>query len=164
LLDVGNGSDFVTISWNKIHDSHIPVLIGFADTDKGDAGKLNVTMYNNYFYNTNERQPSVRFGKVHVFNNYINNNQGGYAMGSRCGAVIRTDNNVIENSIAPLRTEISAVEGYFSGINTNIYKNCGSNKVTTAESTWVPSYEYKSILIPAANVQAVVTANAGATL
>ncbi|RZJ78169.1 MAG: pectate lyase [Flavobacterium sp.] len=164
LLDVGNGSDFVTISWNKIHDSHIPVLIGFDDNDKGDAGKLNVTMYNNYFYNTNERQPSVRFGKVHVFNNYINNNQGGYAMGSRCGAIIRTDNNVIENSNAPLRTEISAVAGYFSGINTNIYKNCGSSKITTAESTWIPSYEYKSVLIPAANVQATVTASAGATL
>lgn len=164
LLDVGNGSDFVTISWNKLHDSHIPVLIGFADTDKGDAGKLNVTMYNNYFYNTNERQPSVRFGKVHVFNNYINNNQGGYAMGSRCGAIIRTDNNVIENSNAPLRTEISAVAGYFSGINTNIYKNCGTSKITTAESTWTPSYEYRSALIPAANVQATVTASAGATL
>ncbi len=164
LLDVGNGSDFVTISWNKLHDSHIPVLIGFADTDKGDAGKLNVTMYNNYFYNTNERQPSVRFGKVHVFNNYINNNQGGYAMGSRCGAIIRTDNNVIENSKVPLRTEISAVAGYFSGIKTNIYKNCGTSKITTTESTWTPSYEYKSVLIPAENVQATVTANAGATL
>lgn len=164
LLDVGDGSDFVTISWNKIHDSHIPVLIGFADTDNGDAGKLNVTMYNNYFYNTNERQPSVRFGKVHVFNNYINNNQGGYAMGSRCGAVIRTDNNVIENSNAPLRTEISPSAGYFSGIGTNLYKNCGSNKITTAESTWTPSYEYKSVLIPVANVQSTVTASSGATL
>ncbi|RZM02940.1 MAG: pectate lyase, partial [Pedobacter sp.] len=32
LLDVGDGSDFVTLSWNKLHDSHIPVLIGFSDT------------------------------------------------------------------------------------------------------------------------------------
>ena len=164
LLDVGDGSDFVTISWNKIHDSHIPVLIGFADTDTGDAGKLNVTIYNNYFYNTNERQPSVRFGKVHVFNNYINNNQGGYAMGARCGAIIRTDNNVVENSNAPLRTEISASAGYFSGISTNIFKNCGANKITTTESAWIPGYEYKTALIPAAQVQAAVTASAGATL
>lgn len=38
------------------------------------------------------------------------------------------------------------------------------NQIPTPASTWVPAYEYKSALIPAANVPAVVTAGAGATL
>ncbi|RRN77867.1 pectate lyase, partial [Pseudoxanthomonas sp. SGD-10] len=48
-----------------------------------------------------------------------------------------------------------------SGANTNIYKNSGANQISTAASNWVPGYEYKSILIAAADVPARVLAEAG---
>jgi pectate lyase len=163
LLDVGKQADYVTFSWNKLHDNHIPMLIGFGDGSTADIGHLRVTVYFNYFYNVSERQPSTRFGNMHVFNNYFNNGSG-YAVGATFGATVRTDNNYFENQNKPIGTDIRTKPGYVSGVNTNIFKNSGKNVITTAESTWVPSYEYKSILIPAADVPAIVTAGAGATL
>ncbi|MBG6234380.1 pectate lyase [Pedobacter sp. CAN_A7] len=163
LLDVGNRSDFVTLSWNRLHDSHIPMLIGFGDGNTNDIGKLNVTVYKNYFYNVSERQPSTRFGYMHVFNNYLQNGSG-YGIGATMGATVRTDNNFFENQSAPIRTTYNAKPGFVSGASTNIYKNSGANIISTSASTWVPTYEYKSELIPADQVPAVVTASAGATL
>lgn len=162
LLDITEQSDYVTVSWNKFHDSNIALLIGGADDSYSDKGHLRVTLYNNYFYNNTERQPRTRFGSVHCFNNYIKG--GSYAIAAQAGATVRTDNNYIENVSTALRTDISSSTGYFSGTSTNIFKNSGASRITTAESTWVPTYEYKSSLIPAADVPAKIIAGAGATL
>nr|WP_068893329.1 pectate lyase [Pedobacter panaciterrae] len=163
LLDVGNRSDYVTLSWNRLHDNHVPMLIGFGDQNTNDIGKLRVTVYKNYFYNVSERQPCTRFGYMHVFNNYMQNGSG-YAVGVTMGATVRTDNNYFENQQYPIYTEFNSKPGFVSGATTNIYKNSGANRISTAASTWVPTYEYKSELIPAADVPAVVMAKAGATL
>jgi len=163
LLDVGNRADYVTLSYNRLHDNHIPMLIGFGDANTNDIGKLRVTVYKNYFYNVSERQPCTRFGYMHVFNNYLQNGSG-YGVGVTMGATVRTDNNYFENQHYAIYTDFNAKPGFVSGVNTNIYKGTGVNKISTAASTWVPTYEYKSELIPAADVPAVVMANAGATL
>ena len=163
LLDVGKKANYVTLSWNKLHDSHIPLLIGFGDGSTVDKDFLKVTVYKNYFYNVSERQPSTRFGFMHVFNNYMKDGSG-YAVGVTMGATVRTDNNYFENQKTPITTEYNAAPGYVSGANTNIYKGSGANKISTPESKWVPTYAYQSELIPAASVPAVVIAGAGATL
>lgn len=163
LLDVGKRADYVTLSWNRLHDSHIPMLIGFGDENTDDIGHLRVTVNSNYFYNVSERQPSTRFGYMHVFNNYLQNGSG-YGIGVTMGATVRTDNNYFENQAIPIFTEYNAKPGYVSGAETNIYANSKANRISTAASTWVPAYEYKSQLIAAANVPAVVSAGAGATL
>lgn len=163
LLDVGRRADYVTLSWNRLHDNHIPMLIGFGDENTDDIGHLRVTVYKNYFYNVSERQPGTRFGYMHVFNNYMQNGSG-YGVGATMGATVRTDNNYFENQAIPIFTEYNAKPGYISGAATNIYKNSGNNRISTAASTWVPTYEYKSALIAAELVPAVVVAGAGATL
>lgn len=163
LLDVGKRADYVTLSWNRLHDSHIPMLIGFGDENTDDIGHLRVTVNNNYFYNVSERQPSTRFGYIHVFNNYLQNGSG-YGIGVTMGATVRTDNNYFENQAIPIYTDYNAKPGYVSGAATNVYANSKANRISTAASTWVPAYEYKSVLIAAANVPAVVSAGAGATL
>jgi pectate lyase len=163
LLDVGRRADYVTLSWNRLHDNHIPMLIGFGDENTDDIGHLRVTVYKNYFYNVSERQPGTRFGYMHVFNNYMSNGSG-YGVGATMGATVRTDNNYFENQAIPIFTEYNAKPGYISGAATNIYKNSGNNRISTAASTWVPTYEYKSELIAAENVPAVVVAGSGAIL
>lgn len=163
LLDVGKKANYVTLSWNKLHDNNIALLIGFGDGSTVDKDYLKVTLYKNYFYNISERQPSTRFGYMHVFNNYMQNGSG-YAIGATFGSTVRTDNNFFENQNKPISTDTRTEPGFISGLATNIFKNSGKNVISTPESSWVPSYEYKSILIPAADVPAVVTAGAGATL
>jgi pectate lyase len=72
-LDITNASDLVTVSWNRflVHDK--VMLIGSSDsgsTAAGDVGKLRVTIHHNLFDGVNQRVPRVRFGQVHVYNNY----------------------------------------------------------------------------------------------
>ncbi|HTN21392.1 MAG TPA: hypothetical protein VL125_12995 [Pelobium sp.] len=161
LLEVTDRSDYVTISNNKFHDTNIAFLIGSGDTQTTDIGHLRVTVYGNYFYNISERQPRTRFGYMHVFNNYMKDGSG-YAVGAAMGATVRTDNNYFENQNVPISTVLNnSKPGYISGASTNVYKNCGANQITTSASTWVPNYEYKSMLIAATDVPASVLANAG---
>jgi pectate lyase len=46
-------------------------LIGHSDSNEDeDLGHLHITYANNYWYNVNSRTPSIRFGTVHIINNY----------------------------------------------------------------------------------------------
>ena len=154
-------SDYVTVSWSKFHDTNLSVLIsGGIEGHEADKGKLHITMHHNMWYNVTEREPSMNYGSVHMFNNYHLNNSG-YSIGTRAGGIVRTDNEYFSNCAKPLTTKVASdPEGYFSGINTNIYDKCGANNITTTVSTWVPEYDYKSFLNDAASVPAIVMANA----
>jgi pectate lyase len=72
-LDITNASDLVTVSWNRFLDHDKVMLIGSSDsgsTAAGDRGKLRVTIHHNLFESLGQRTPRVRFGQVHVYNNY----------------------------------------------------------------------------------------------
>ncbi|MGB8983676.1 MAG: hypothetical protein WCC12_17535 [Anaerolineales bacterium] len=70
LLDITNASDFVTVSWNRFENHDKVMLIGSSDSASADRGKLSVTLHHNLFENVGQRAPRVRFGKVHVYNNF----------------------------------------------------------------------------------------------
>jgi pectate lyase-like protein len=58
----------VTISNSFIHDHFKTSLIGHSDSNAAqDTGKLHVTYANNYWKNTNSRNPSIRFGTAHMY-------------------------------------------------------------------------------------------------
>ncbi len=72
-LDITNASDLLTVSWNRFRDHDKVMLIGSSDTGStaaGDRGKLRVTIHHNLFESLGQRTPRVRFGQVHVYNNY----------------------------------------------------------------------------------------------
>ncbi|WP_256010066.1 pectate lyase family protein [Desertivirga xinjiangensis] len=160
LIDITKGSDYITVSWNKLHDTNKAILIGGGDGTTSDRGHLRVTLYKNYLYNIAERQPRIRFGNVHVFNNYIKNGSG-YGVAVAMGGTVRTDNNYFEGTNAPLKTDVGGTAGYVSGASTNIFKSCGANRITSSASTWLPPYSYNSEVIAAANVPSVIMNGVG---
>ena len=70
-IDITNASDFVTVSYNVIEQHDKTSLIGSSDSAIGDAGRLRVTFSNNVLRDVKQRAPRVRFGQVHLFNNYF---------------------------------------------------------------------------------------------
>ena len=94
LVDTKSGAEYVTISYNYLHDSWKTSLNGSSDSD---SGRRLITYHHNRFENVNSRTPLWRFGEGHLFNNYYN----GVAVtgiNSRMGARLRIDNNHFENS------------------------------------------------------------------
>jgi pectate lyase len=161
-ISITRAADYVTVSWSKFHDTNLSVLIsGGIAGHESDIGHLHVTMHHNFWYNVSEREPDMNYGSVHVFNNYHLNNTG-YSLGARAAGNVRTDNEYFSNCAKPISTNLAGdPPGYFSGVNTNIYSNCGKNDITTAISNWLPGYSYTSVLDPAANVPALVQAGSG---
>ena len=157
-ITITRESDYVTVSWNRFHDTHLSVLIsGGIQGHEADKGKLHVTMHHNFWYNVSEREPSMNYGRVHMFNNYHLNNSG-YSIGVRAGGIVRTDNEYFMNCRVPLSSKVANdPEGYFSGVNTNIYEKSGANRITTALSNWVPEYEYQSYFHPTEQVLDSIT-------
>ena len=103
LIDITHAGDFVSVSWNRIHDHFKVSLVGHSDSNGAeDTGHLRVTYYDNFFHNFDSRTPSLRFGTGHVFNNYFVN--GDTAVDSRMGAQILVQNNVFSNVDHPIIT------------------------------------------------------------
>jgi pectate lyase len=98
-LDIKRGSDFITVSWNKVQNHDKSMLLGHSD-DNGsqDRGHLRVSYHHNWFAGSTQRHPRVRFGNpVHVYNNYY---QGvtSYGVASTMEAGVLVEGNYFENT------------------------------------------------------------------
>jgi pectate lyase len=117
LLDITNGSDLVTVSYDRLHDHDKTMLIGSSDSRTSDRGKLRVTMHHNVSRDLGQRVPRVRFGQVDVYNNYYIETPGDpyeYIYSWGIGVEARL---VAEHNAFTLPPEIprSSVIGYYKG-------------------------------------------------
>jgi pectate lyase len=143
-IDVTHGADFVTVSWNVFHDHFKNSLVGNSeDTGDEDSGHLRVTYHHNLFTRVDGRNPSIRFGTGHIYNNHYLNIPD-YGIASRQNAQVRVENNYFDNVETPIRadTSLSDVAGFVNQVNTNIFVNCGPNSITTPAGNFVPPYSY----------------------
>lgn len=69
-LDINQGADFVSVTYNHFAQHEKNMLIGSSDRALGDQGHLRVTLKANLFEHVAERAPRVRYGQVHLLNNY----------------------------------------------------------------------------------------------
>ena len=83
------------------------MLIGSSDSATADAGKLRVTLHHNSFDRNVQRTPRVRFGQVHVFNNYyrLEGATYSYSWGVGVQSQIFAQNNYFDTNgtVAPSR-------------------------------------------------------------
>ncbi|MFC4071618.1 RICIN domain-containing protein [Actinoplanes subglobosus] len=157
LVDVRLGSDFVTVSWNITRSHDKTMLLGSADTDTGDRGKLRVTYHHNWFDGTNQRHPRVRFGNpVHVFNNYYDGTTS-YGVASTMEAGVLVEGNFFENVSRPT----TLAQGTSPDGNLVQRNNHFVNSGTPATNGTVKAIPYAYTLDTAADVKSIVTAGAG---
>lgn len=113
-LDITNGSDLITVSWNRFVDHDKVMLIGSSDSSTEDPGKLRVTVHHNLFANVIQRTPRVRFGQVHVFNNFYalaDTADYGYSWGVGVQSQIYAQNNFFHAGTVPPDSFISRLNG-----------------------------------------------------
>ena len=161
-IDITHGVDYVTVSWNRFRDHYKNSLVGHSDSNGSeDTGHLTVTYHHNLFENVASRNPSIRFGRAHVYNNYYLNIDN-YGIASRMGAEVIVENNYFENVAMPIMadTSLSSTPGKVRGTETNVYKNSGANSISTSPATMTLPYRYQ--LDEASKVPALVLQGAGA--
>jgi pectate lyase len=96
LVDITNASDLVTVSWNRFEHHDKVMLIGSSDSAAADRGKLRVSLHHNLFGDVVQRGPRVRFGQVHLYNNYYkitNADAYQYSWGVGVESAIYAENN-----------------------------------------------------------------------
>ncbi|MFI5929010.1 cellulose binding domain-containing protein [Micromonospora sp. NPDC051543] len=158
-VDIKRGSDFVTVSWNRVFNHDKTMLLGHSD-DNGaqDTGHLRVTYHHNWFDGSKQRNPRVRFGNpVHVYNNYYRANTG-YGVASTENAGVLVEGNYFEN--VPDTYHLGEAD---SGPGRLVARNnhfVNSPAGQTGGS--VASIPYSYQLDTASNVKSIVTGGAGA--
>jgi pectate lyase len=158
-VDIKRGSDYITVSWNRVFNHDKSMLLGHSDSNASqDVGHLRVTYHHNWFDASTQRHPRVRFGNpVHVYNNYYNNNSG-YGVASTEGAGVLVEANSFENVDDPFHLGEGSSDAGTLVARNNLLVNSGSGQTGGS----VASIPYSYTADPAAGVKSIVTANAGA--
>ncbi|KAI5778004.1 putative pectate lyase A [Geopyxis carbonaria] len=156
LLDITHAGDYITISYNSLHDHWKASLVGHSDNNGDeDTGHLRITYHHNHFARVNSRTPSFRFGTGHLFNNYIES--AGDGINTRDGAQLLVENNVFVDTDDAL---YSTDAGYAvaTGNDWGVGENTALEGTFTADQ--VP-YDYT---LDATNSVIAKVASAGASI
>ena len=171
--DVVKGADTVTFSWCIFgyalpgHVHNLSNLIASSDTEPESEGKLDITYLFNWWNAAAERQPRCRFGYIHVVNNLFTANASvgasnlGVTNGYSCNVL--TENNHFIDQKDPVDLGKQAGTGSVQQAVGNQFESCTGNQQGSG-TAFTPPYEYKSFMVPASDVKALVQKNAGATL
>jgi pectate lyase len=160
-VDIVRGADYVTVSWNRFHQTDKSMLLGHSDTFTDDIGFLKVTYHHNWFDGSTQRHPRVRFGEpVHVYNNYYRG-VGLYGVASTENAGVVVEGNYFEDTAFPCYSAGGYAESAPGRLiqRANVFVRSGPCEVngTVAE----PGTYYAYRLDQATSVPAVVSAGAG---
>lgn len=162
LLDIKNGSTWITISNCYFHDHWKAVLCASGD-EKPDTNSttgatdkdMRVTFAGNYFKNVNARMPLFRYGKGHIYNTYFDagsQSDSASCINVRAGSELYIEGNTFANFSKT--TGDSVVRGsyligfYFADTSTAYgntpgkWKAVNNSHESDGTSSYKPPYSY----------------------
>lgn len=168
-LDITQGSDLVSVTYNHFAQHEKNMLIGAGDRFTADRGRLRITLKANLFEHVAERAPRVRYGQVHLLNNYYVGERGravyghGYSIGVAHASRLISDANAFDvagaSACSQLVRDPAKSPGIFvdngSLLNGRPLDGCPHG----GEPGWRVPYSYTPL--PAQHVPDHVRANAG---
>jgi pectate lyase len=181
-LDITNGANFVTVSWTKFsytprtdnvgNDStgaaghRFSNLVGSTDTPKqfDDANSLNITWHHDWWAdNVVERQPRIRFGKNHLFNNYYDSAVANYCVRAGIQAQILLEGNFFEQVDDPHQFNSTADQATanITATTSNVYSQTSGLEATGGGGPAFTSPPYTYVLDDANGVPAAIKSGAG---
>jgi pectate lyase len=150
-LDITRRSDRITVSWCKFYftapnsDQSRVSLIGNSDNATDDLGRLHITFHHNWFGSLCwQRIPSVRYGRVHIYNNYYNCPDNLYCIRSRIQAECLIENNYFDSVNDPYYIYIRESGEIVGKIRAsgNFFYDCAGQIDDGDDDVFVPSYSY----------------------
>ncbi|NMA74794.1 MAG: hypothetical protein GX963_11680 [Bacteroidales bacterium] len=99
-VDITHQSQDVTVSWNHFIKTQKSCLVGHSSNEVEDKD-ITATFHHNFFDQSSSRHPRVRFGNVHVFNNFFNAVTT-YGVGSAMEAKVLVESNYFDNVQLPI--------------------------------------------------------------
>ncbi|MET4137941.1 hypothetical protein [Pedobacter sp. UYP1] len=172
-FDIKNISDYITVSNCKFaylkppraggsggsDDHRFSGLIGSSDSATADRNRLRVTFVRCWWAEgCVARMPRVRFGKVHLVNNYFSSTVSKSCIQAGFEANILVESNVFENVKNPVdlmdntSTAVQLKENTFTNVTGNISGN--------GNTAFTPSYSISTL--NSSSVKAAVTSSNGA--
>lgn len=151
LLDIRSGNssvaDFVTVSYCRFSDHNKVTLVGSSDSNTQDRDHLRVTFHHCWYDGTvdkgvTQRMPRVRFGDVHIFNNYYEE-LGSYGAAARIESDVVIENTYFRNSSNPHIIDdigVGLEDPDLVAIN-NVYELCSGAETTNGDA-FVPADHY----------------------
>jgi pectate lyase len=101
LCDITDQANYITVSWCKFHDHNKVSLVGSKDSATSDIGYLKVTYHHNWFDHVDTNSPRLRFGMVHLFDNYYAAVSQFCAWDTMAGQMVVENNNYGVSAINP---------------------------------------------------------------
>ncbi len=141
LLDIKNGSRYVTVSWCYFHHHMKCMLWGHTDNvaQRQIDSLMRISFHHNWVSYTDGRNPSLRFGVAHIFNNYFEEITD-YGVAARVGARVKLENNHYRNVVLPMSTDKFPVTGLPNGYiceSGNLFSGlCGEKVISQAGCEW----------------------------
>jgi len=171
-IDIVNGADYVTVSFCLFEANNKVSLLGHSDNDTF-TDRYKVTFHHNWFNKTTQRHPRVRFGKVHLFNNYYYDmgrygtemgyaTSKGYGIGIGVSSQIWSEHNFFEKCVNPSNFLDNAQRPGFLIDNGSHFVQSGVILTRQSGIDWNPANFYAYSLDPAEEVKGIVMAKAGA--
>lgn len=176
-LDMSHAVNWITVSWTKFRytpdykrppgetsDHRFSSLIGHSDDNSTeDSGRIKVSFHHNWWAErVIERMPRVRFGQVHVFNNYFASPGNNYCVRAGFGAQLLVEGNYFDGVNSPHEFNSTADEMTASITQrNNMYVGSTGNQVAGGKGPVFTSAPYNPTIEPANGVPALVKGCAG---
>lgn len=172
-FDIKNVSDYITVSYCKFNylkaptaggsggsdDHRFSDLIGSSDSATGDRGHLRITFARCWWaQGCVARMPRVRFGKVHIVNNYFSSTVSKSCIQAGFEANLLVESNVFENVKVPI--DLMANNSTAVQVTNNVFTSVTGNTAGNGVTAFTPPYTLSTL--GASTVKATVTASTGA--
>jgi len=167
LCDITDKANYVTVSWCHFHDHNKASLVGRSDTATSDASYLKVTFHHNWFDHIWINTPRLRFGMVHLFNNYFTHVAQYCAWDTMAGQMVVESNNFGVSAINPFvigtptptyQPQLAATPG------SNLFDPTALGSQDTFGAAFNPATFYSYAADSASAVPALVSAGVGPCL
>ena len=97
--DITHATSGVTVSWCHYIKTQKSSLVGHSNSATEDRA-ITATFHHNFFDGSSSRHPRVRFGRVHVYNNFYNGCTT-YGVGSAYEAMVLVEHNYFDGVRLP---------------------------------------------------------------